>query len=186
MEDMVRFIERPCYKTQYASLFQESLFLQKRHTFRRPSASEDMDWRHGWFYDPCADQEPRIGEQSKKAIDGTSPQPDPQVCKMFFEATAAVFQDQDMMIAPNGRSLGSSKTLTQAMVKASHHDLLNLIYKEYHPTKGKQRLHETIHSASLKGFGLQPVRARLHYQWTTTTADAIVQALDMEEPLEVQ
>ena len=181
---MVRLVERPGLKAQYVQLFSESLLVQQRSTFRL-SASEDKDWRHGWFYDPCADQEPRISEQSKKAIESTSPQPDAPVSKMFFEAALAVGKDQDVLIAPNARSQGASRILQTHLAKASHPDSLMLIYKEY-PGKGKRKLTETVHAGSMKAFGLQPARARLHYQMTTTTSDAIVQVLDMDEPLEVQ
>jgi hypothetical protein len=92
--------------------------------------------------------------------------------------------DNDVLIAPNSRSNGASKVLTKHLEKATHSETLCLVYKEY-PGKGRQKLMETVHAASLKPFGLQPAEARLHYQLTTTTSDAIVQVQDLE-PLLVE
>ena len=184
MGDMTRLVERPSLKATYLQLFNESLLVQQRSTFRLPG-SDGTHWRHGWFYDPCADQEPRISGQSKKAVESTSPQPDAPVSKMFFEAAIAVSTKQDILIAPNARSHGASKTLTSHMAKALHPDSLMLVYKEY-PAKGKQKLTETVHAASMMAFGLQPARARIHYPLTTTTSDAVVQVLEMEEPFKVE
>ena len=184
MEYMVRLVERPGLKQHYSTLFNESLLVQQRATFRLP-ASSDTHWRHGWFYDPCADQEPNISAQSKKAVETTPPQPDAPVAKMFFEAALGIAKNNDILIAANARSQGASKTLLGPLAKAAHTDSLMLIYKEY-PGKGRQKLTETVHSAYSQSFGLQPARARLHYQLTTTTSDAIVQVLDMEEPRKVE
>ena len=184
LEDTIRFVERPALKTAYIALFSESLLIQQRSSFRRPGR-EDKVWRHGWFYDCCADQEPKITEQCKKHVINFSPQPDAPVSKMFFESALTVAGDNDVLIAPNSRSNGASKVLTKHLEKATHYETLCLVYKE-HPGKGRQTLMETVHAAGLKPFGLQPAEARLHYQLTTTTSDAIVQVQDLEEPLLVE
>jgi len=178
MEDMIRFVERPQLKAGYAALFKESLLVQNRHNFG------DGEWRHGWFYDASADQEPQVGEQSNRAVCSTPPLPDGPVAKMFFEAALGVAAGGDTLIAPNSRSPGASKALLGYMSKAANHEVLNIIYKEY-PARGKQKLHEVVHAASLR-VGPQRVRARLHYTLTTTGSDSIVQAEDMDEPLKLE
>ena len=183
LDDMIRFVERPSMKAGYISLFNESLVIQQRASFRRPKY-EHQAWRHGWMYDGCADQEPKIGDQCKKNVNNVPPQPDQPVAKMFFEASMAVAKDGDLLLAPNARSAGASKILLKYFEKASHTESLSLVYKEY-PGRGKQKLTEVVHAASMKPYGFQPAEARLYYQLTTTTTDAIVQVRDVEEPAKV-
>ena len=183
LEDAVRLVKRPSMKADYVALFRESLLVQNRNNFRPDDSS--CSWRHGWFYDCSADQEPKIGDKSKHIVRAISPQPDAPVVKMFFEAVLSIVQDNDILIAPNARSAGASRTLLSSLSKAASTDILNIIYKEY-PSRGRSRLHEMVHLASTKSFGLQPARARLHYQWTTTASDSIVQAADLEMPDKVE
>jgi hypothetical protein len=60
-----------------------------------------------------------------------------------------VAQVGDILVAPNARSLGASQALLGYMGKVAHHEVLNIIDKEY-PARGKQRLHEIVHVASVK------------------------------------
>ena len=184
LDDTIRFVERPSLKAGYVALFQESLMIQRRSTLRR-AGKENTDWRHGWFYDCCADQEPKITEQCKKAVNSVSPQPDTPVSKMFFESCLTVATDNDVLLAPNARSNGATQVLKKHLEKTTHSEALNLVYKEY-PGRGRQKLTETIHAGSTKPFGLQPAEARMHYHLTTTSSDAIVQVMDAEEPLQVE
>ena len=177
LEDMVRLVERPLIKSDYIKLFNESLLIQSRSSFQ--ALDSDCQWRHGWLYDSCADQEPQVTE--KKSVMTTSPQPDGPVAKMFYEAALTLATENDVLIGPNARSAGASKLLAQGVAKAAVHEVVNIIYKEY-PLKGKQKLHEVVHVAMTKTSGYQPVRPRLYYQLTTTASDVIIQAEDMDCP----
>ena len=96
-DEIIRFHERPTLKCNFEGLFKESLLIQSRGSFQH----SEGQWRHGWLYDCCADQEPKITE--KKSVMTVSPQPDAPVAKMFFEAALAVSQDNDVFLAPNAR-----------------------------------------------------------------------------------
>ena len=102
LNDAVRFVLRPNEKRLYTTLFQESLFVQNRHSLTRDDG--DFTWRHGWLYDCCADQEPSIADKSKNHIRGVSPQPDGPMAKLFFESALGIAKDNDVLIAPNARS----------------------------------------------------------------------------------
>ena len=144
----------------------------------------DGAWRHGWLYDCCADQEPRIAEKARHCVKTVPPQPDVPVAKMFFEAVLTVAKENDILIAPNARSAGASKALLPSLgTKAATYcgDVLNIIYKEY-AGRSRCRLHEIVHVSATKTVGSLPPQPRLHYQLTTTASDTIVQADDMEMP----
>jgi hypothetical protein len=183
LSEAVRFVQRPNEKTWCTTLFNESLFVQSRSSFT--GAGDDCTWRHGWLYDCCADQEPKIADKSKNHVRGVSPQPDGPMAKLFFESALGIAKDNDVLIAPNARSLGASRTLMVPLSKATFTDALNIIYKEA-LAKGRTRLHEVVHLAAQKSFGLQPARSRLHYVLTTTGSDSIVQAEDMDMPGKVE
>jgi len=85
LNDAVRLVKRPCLKSDYVSLFNESLLVQNRQSFVR-----DGPLRHGWLYDCCADQEPHIAEKARHGVKTVPPQPDVPVAKMFFEAVLTV------------------------------------------------------------------------------------------------
>jgi len=78
LNDAVRLVKRPCLKSDYVSLFNESLLVQNRQSFER-----DGPWRHGWLYDCCADQEPRIAEKARHCVKTVPPQLDVPVAKML-------------------------------------------------------------------------------------------------------
>jgi hypothetical protein len=182
LNEAVRFVQRPNEKKMFTTLFNESIFVQSRSSFT--GAGDDCTCRHGWLYDCCADQEPKIADKSKNHVRGVSPQPDGPMAKMFFEAVLGIITENDILIAPNARSLGASRILLP-LLKATHADSLNIIYKET-LAKGRTRLHEVVHLAAQKSFGLQPARPRLHYGLTTTGSDSIVQAEDMDMPGKVE
>ena len=176
--DAVRFVQRPALKSDFVTLFSESLLVQNRTAFRQDDETASS-WRHGWLYECCADQEPKIADKSKNHIRAVSPQPDAPMAKMFFEAVLSIATENDILLAPNGRSAGASRTLLGLLSKPGSSDALNITYKE-HASKGRSRLHEVVHIATTKPCGLQPARARLYYQLTTTASDSIIQAADME------
>ena len=98
MEDMIVLVERPGTKTGYGTLFNQSLLIKERSTFRLPGS--DTHWRHGWFYDACADQEPQVSGDSHRSVMTQPPQCDDPVAKMFFESALAVGKANDYMIVP--------------------------------------------------------------------------------------
>ena len=158
LNEAVRFARRPAQKADLVSLFNQSLLVQGRSSIA-PDDADGCTWRHGWLYDVCAYLDPNIADKSKNHVKGVPPQPDGPVVKMFFEAVFSIMQAPDVVIAPNARSLGASRTLLNLTSKAPCTDVLNIIYKEY-TSKGKTKLHEVVHLAMTKPFGVQPARAR--------------------------
>ena len=162
------FQEMKPTKSGFRDVFKASALIRQRDTFVLPARHIP---RHALVYDPASDQLPPTFEcDGERETSRNRPVgPDLQLLKIATEAFREIcVGDTDAILVPSAQAKGTAevkKSLSQKF--RSDHDL-NLIYKQhrrYHLLEPVCLYTDQFATSNL---------ARLHFQLTTTAADAIL------------